>query len=302
MSASSSMSHPHFQRFPAVPAGATISVVAPSGPFDLESFARGVEKLRQHYEVQHTPRIFEAKRYLAGSDEARARELQDALESNSSALIAARGGYGLTRIVDRIDLKAAPLKALIGFSDFTALHLLAQQHGWQSIHAPVVTQLGNQPDIVFTRLRDLLAHHPVLPLSGTRTIFPGIAEGPLLGGNLAVLTRHLGTPFLPSFDGAVVVLEDIAERPYQLDRLLTHMRQSRVFDRAAGFVLGDFTDCEQRSAAFTADEVLAELLSEFKKPCAAGFSIGHGAVNTPVTLGASVRLDAQAATLQFLSE
>jgi muramoyltetrapeptide carboxypeptidase len=110
----------------------------------------------------------------------------------------------------------------------------------------------------------------------------------------------LGTPFLPSLDGAVLLLEDIGERPYRLDRMWTHLRLAGVFERVSGIVLGDFTDCEERNGSYTSADVLRSLAEETGLPCAAGFAIGHGAINQPVPLGTSVRLDAGEARLTFL--
>ncbi len=155
-----------------------------------------------------------------------------------------------------------PPKLLVGFSDITALHLWLQAHGRISVHGPVLTQLGRLPPGTRERLFGLLeSTSPAPALSGTLTCVGGVAEGPLLGGNLSVVTRLLGTPFMPALDGAILLLEDQGERPYRLDRMWTHL----------------------------------QLL-----PCAAGFPIGHGEVNEPVPLGVRVRLDADARSLVFL--
>jgi muramoyltetrapeptide carboxypeptidase len=290
----------NYSPFPALTSSSTLVVVAPSSPFPHDSFERGVARLGSHFKLQVNARIFEADRYLAGTDAARANELVEAIHSNAAGVIAARGGYGLTRIIDRVNLADTAPKALIGFSDFTALHLLAQKSGWQSVHAPVLTQLSEQPEQVVAALASILQGYKPRPLSGTRCIVGGIGQGPLLGGNLAVLTRLIGTPALPSFDGAVLLLEDVGERPYQLDRMLTHLRQAGLLRNIAGVVLGDFTHCEEKNASFTSVDVLADFFRALGKPCAAGFAIGHGEVNMPVLLGAPVSLDAALATLSFL--
>ena len=129
---------------------------------------------------------------------------------------------------------------------------------------------------------------------------PGVAEGPLLGGTLAVLSRLLGTPFLPPLEGAILLLEDVGERPYRLDRMWTHLALAGVFRHVRGIVLGSFTGCEERDAAYSSGDVLRALATETGLPCAAGFPIGHGARNEPVPLGVRVRLDATAPTLTFL--
>ncbi|MBV8307762.1 MAG: LD-carboxypeptidase, partial [Gammaproteobacteria bacterium] len=137
-------------------------------------------------------------------------------------------------------------------------------------------------------------------LRGSATYVAGTAEGPLLGGNLSVLTRLLGTPYMPALDGSILLLEDQGERPYRLDRMWTHLRLAGVFGRVRGIALGDFTTCEETGAGYTSAEILRELAEATGLPCAAGFPIGHGEVNEPVPLGARARLDAGAATLTFL--
>jgi muramoyltetrapeptide carboxypeptidase len=128
----------------------------------------------------------------------------------------------------------------------------------------------------------------------------GTAEGPLLGGNLAVLTRLLGTPYLPPLEGAVLLLEDVGERPYRLDRMWTHLALAGVFRKVRGIALGSFTRCEETDADYSGEEVLRELAASAGLPCAAGFPIGHGERNEPVPLGVRVRMDADSRTLTFL--
>lgn len=278
--------------------GDRVAVVAPSGPFDRPSFEKGLEVLSRRYQPVFTERLFSAHRYLAGTDEARQAELQAALDDDSlRAVFAARGGYGAMRLLP--SLRLGTPKHLVGFSDFTALHCVAQSKGWRSLHAPVLTQLGKQPADVIDRLFALLESQPVPFLPALRTVSPGVAEGPLLGGNLSVLTRMIGTPWWPSLRGAVLLLEDVGERPYRLDRMWTHLRLAGLLDGVKGIVLGELTGCEEKDADYTASQVLEELAASLKLPCAAGFRVGHGEVNHPVMLGAPVRLDAAARTLSF---
>lgn len=276
-----------------------VAVVAPCGPFDRPSFEKGLAVLAERYRPVFTERIFEARRYLAGTDEARAAELQHALDDDGvQAVFLARGGYGAMRLLPALRLHAP--KPLVGFSDATAFHLAMQAKGWRTLHAPVLTQLGKQPADVVTRLFDLLEGRPVAPLPGTRTVVPGVAEGRLVGGNLSVLTRLVGTPYFPSLDGAVLLLEDVGERPYRLDRMWTHLTLAGVLKGLAGVVFGDFTGCEEKDATYSSADVLDELAQALGVPCAAGFVIGHGDVNFPVPLGARVRLDADRQALTFI--
>ena len=281
----------------------TVQLVAPASGFDRESFERGLSVLSTRYTPRFNDVIFERSRYLAGADERRLADLLGAYRaSDVRAIFSARGGYGVMRILPSIRIDELPHKILVGFSDITALHLANQAAGRITIHGPVLTQLGRQAPEVAQRLWDLLERpEPAAPLAGSECYVEGVAEGPLIGGNLSVLTRLLGTPYFPDVDGAILLLEDVGERPYRLDRMWTHLRLAGVLERARGIVLGSFTECvETSNGTYTSDEILHELARESGLPCAAGFPIGHGAINQPVPLGVRVRLDAAAKQLDFL--
>lgn len=281
--------------------GAKVAVVAPAGPFDRPGFEAGLKVLATRYRPVFDDGIFAQERYLAGTDERRLNELVAAIgAADIGAIFCARGGYGTMRILPRLPFASATPKLLVGFSDITALHLAAAANDWTSVHAPVLTQLGRQPEHSVERLFQVLEGATPPALEGKGTVVPGIAEGPLLGGNLSVLSRLLGTPYLPRLDGAVLLLEDVGERPYRLDRIWTHLRLAGVFERISGIVLGEFTNCEERDAGYSSADVLAELAREADLPCASGFVVGHGDVNLAVPHGTRVRLDANARTLEFL--
>jgi muramoyltetrapeptide carboxypeptidase len=282
--------------------GDPVAVVAPASPFDRESFDAGLRVLAGRYRPVFDDGLFARSRYLAGDDGRRLAELNAALADDGiRGVFAARGGYGAIRLLPKLHVAGLTPKPVVGFSDLTAVHLPLQAAGWVSVHGPVVTQLGRQPDEVVRRLFGLLeSAEPPAPLLGVPLV-PGVAEGPLIGGNLSVVTRLLGTPYLPSLDGAVLLLEDVTERPYRLDRMWTHLALAGVFDRVRGIALGEFTDCEEPGADYASRDVLADLARETGLPCLGGLAIGHGAVNQPVALGAWVRLDADAGELAFLA-
>jgi len=293
-----------FQAPPALRPHDRVAVIAPASGFERGAFEAGLAVIAARYRTEYGAGMFERERYLAGSDARRLAELRAALaDPGIRAVFCVRGGYGATRLLAELAAHApqgAP-KPLVGFSDITALHLWLQAHGRISIHGPVLTQLHRLTLSTHVRLFELLeSARPAAPLSGTATYVGGTAEGPLLGGNLSVLTRLLGTPFMPPLDGAILLLEDQGERPYRLDRMWTHLRLAGVFERARGIALGSFTGCEEPGAAYTSAEVLRELAQSEGLPCAAGFPIGHGELNEPLPLGVRVRLDAAAASLTFL--
>jgi muramoyltetrapeptide carboxypeptidase len=281
-----------------------VAVIAPASGFDRPSFEAGVALLGGRYRPVIGPGVFERHRYLAGSDARRLAELTGALaDPGLRALFCARGGYGATRLLGRLTDPTAPgePKPLVGFSDITALHLWLQANGRISIHGPVLTQLGRLPAATAARLFALLeSPHPASALEAQATYLGGRAEGPLIGGNLSVFSRLLGTPFMPDLQGAVLLLEDQGERPYRLDRMWTHLEIAGVFKRVRGIVLGTFTACEEAGANYSSGDVLRELAEITGLPCAAGFPIGHGELNEPVPLGVRVRLDADARRLEFL--
>jgi len=292
-----------FERTPALTAGARVAVIAPASAFDRPSFEAGLALLAARYDVRYGEGIFERQRYLAGPDERRLRELTGALlDPAIKAVFCARGGYGATRLLQHLgSVRLAARKPLVGFSDITALHLWLQSLGWMSIHGPVLTQLGKLPAETRERLFGLLeSSSPAAALLGSETYVPGVAEGPLLGGTLSVVTRLLGTSWLAPLDGAILLLEDVGERPYRLDRMWTHLALAGVFARVRGIALGSFTRCEEPDSDYAAADVLRELARATGLPCVAGFPIGHGEHNEPVPLGARVRLDAGARRLEFL--
>ena len=288
-----------FRPVPKLKPGSRVAVVAPAGPFDKPSFEKGLAVLARRYTPVVEPGLFSTHRYLAGDDARRLAELRGA--GAHEAVFCARGGYGVHRLLPSLSPADVKPQALVGFSDITALHALWQCGGYRSCHAPVLTQLGNQPDDVVERLFTMLeSDRPAPPLTGTGAVGSGGVQGPLIGGNLSVFTRLIGTPFMPSLDGAVLLIEDVGEKPYRLDRMFMHLVLSRSLERVAGFALGEFTGCDDKDAPYGSVDVLAELIAKTGKPCVYGFPIGHGAVNQPVALGVPVRLDTATRRLEFL--
>jgi muramoyltetrapeptide carboxypeptidase len=298
------LSRSTLQPFRALSPGDRIAVIAPASGFDRDAFEAGLALLAARYTPEYGAGLFSRHRYLAGDDARRRAELMAALaDPGIRGVFCARGGYGATRLLGSLlqEVPPGPPKPLVGFSDITALHLWLAAQGRVSIHGPVLTQLGRLPALTHERLFALLeSRAPAAPLSGTETYVGGCAEGRLLGGNLSVLSRVIGTPFMPALEGAVLLLEDQGERPYRLDRMWTHLTLAGVFRRVKGIVLGTFTQCEEPGAPYSSAEVLRELACASGVPCAAGFPIGHGDANQPVALGVRVRLDADARRLSFL--
>jgi len=263
-------------------------------------FEAGAAILAERYRLRYDPEaLFRATGYLAGPDEVRVAELHEALrDQEARAIVLARGGYGLLRLLTYLDpklLQENP-KPIVGFSDGTVLLAWAARAGVASVHGPVVTQLARLPAEDRAGLYGLLeGPGPGLLLSDLDAPVPGRVQGPLVGGNLEVFSRLLGTPFLPDLDGAVLFLEDLGERPYRVDRLLTHLDLAGVFGAAAAVVVGDFSGCKERPDSTLAsppvEEVLLERLGRLAIPVAFGGKVGHGDRNVAVPYGTLVALE-----------
>lgn len=286
--------------------GSVVRIVAPAGPFPRPRLERGIAVLEKRgYVVRHRDDLFDTRRYLAGEDARRIAELQEALDDpETDAVWAARGGYGTMRLLPSLDLSAllARPKVVVGFSDITALHAVLTQGGLVSFHGPVACRLGEEPDEALDLLWRMIASTDVpgpLMWEPLTTIRPGRVAGPLVGGNLAVLTRLLGTPYLPDLDGAILLLEDVAERPYRLDRMLTHLELAGVPERLAGVLVGELVGCEENGADYTAADVVAERIAEWNVPAAMGFPSGHGERNFTLPLAWPLTLDAAVGRLDW---
>jgi len=283
-----------FQTSRPVSAGATLAIVAPAGPFDRDRFETGVTWLRERYDVIYDEAIFSKSGYFAGPDERRLAELQSAIENpDVDAILCARGGYGITRLLPDLDpaAVAAANKVLVGFSDATALHALWARAAVRSIHAPMVASLPSAGDRVRAEWIRTLEDRDAPESWDLKTIAPGKASGRLFGGNLAVLGALLGTPYEPPLDGTILFLEDIGERPYRVDRVLTSLIQAGWFERCAGIVLGAFTEGDPGADGVSLDDVLRERLGNLGIPVVCGFPAGHINQNEPMTFGAAAEID-----------
>ena len=239
--------------------------------------------------------------YLAGSDAQR----QADLHPQAPLVACLRGGWGAARLLETQDPSPSDSRPsphwLLGFSDVTSLLWARQAAGIPGgIHGPMVTSLAAEPPWSQQRLRDLLFGQPLPPLQGISWT-PGVAEGPLLVGNLTVATHLLGTPHLPDLEGAVLVLEDIGEAPYRLDRMLTHWRLSGVLQQLSGLAFGRFSDCDggesdagvgDDDSAVTVEQVLRERSADLGIPVLGELAVGHGPGNGALPMGRRVRLDA----------
>lgn len=271
-------------------AGSTIAVVAPAGPFDREELFRGLAWLASRYRLRLQSTLFDRYGFLAGGDDVRAGTIASAMmDPEVDAIFCARGGYGAMRVIDRLPWRefAARPKPIVGFSDVTALHLVANGMGLMSVHGPNVTGLGrgSTPHERHT----LLAALEGLPLEawdGLSVVHAGPpARGVVIGGNLALVEAMAAASRLAIPEGAILVLEDVGERPYRIDRMLTALRMGGHLSSVAGIVFGEFTRCDAGPDGTSALDVLRERTESLGIPIACGAPIGHGTRNLAFRLG-----------------
>ncbi len=290
------------RRPPPLRPGDRIAVVAPASAADPKSLAAGARRLASlGYDVRLVPARPTAAGF-GGSDPARASALLRAVaDDRVRAIVFARGGYGAARILPLVEraLRRERPKILVGYSDTTALLAFASgQLGWATFHGPMIS--SEFPSIRRGDLRAFaraLGGETIAPFTLTRTYRRGVAEGTLVGGCLSILVSLLGTPYFPKLDGRLLFLEDVNEQPYQLDRMLTHLRLAGVLARVRGIVFAVMQDCGEPRAMHA---VLAERTADLGVPVAYGLPSGHGRGKRTLPFGVRARLDAGRRRLEIL--
>jgi muramoyltetrapeptide carboxypeptidase len=296
---------PRLRKARRVGPGGRIGIAAPAFAVDEGRLEVGAERLRSvGYDVRWRDDLLSSEGYLAGSDARRAAELMAWVEDPEiDAILCARGGYGAHRIMSRLDAKRvhAAAKPLIGFSDVTTL-LLWQRRcaGLVGFHGPMFDRDEGPNDVELERLVRALAGEPLSPLVGLGRS-GGQATGRLTGGSLTLLAASLGTPWEVDTRGALLIFEDIGEKPYALDRDLQHLAAAGKLDAAVGFGVGSLLGCEDpKRATPTADDVVMEILGETGKPIVTGLPFGHESPNLIWPVGARAALDGDRGELAML--
>ncbi|MDC0937067.1 LD-carboxypeptidase [Pirellulales bacterium] len=305
--------------------GDAISLVAPSGPVDRGRIEKAIAAFDQAgFSIKTYRDIYATRGYLAGDDQSRGDELMEAFcDPDTAAVFPARGGTGLTRIVDRLDydvIRNHP-KILTGFSDITALHLAVNRMtGLVTFHSPNPMDGFGHPE-GFTELsertfwRTLLADEYrknscapwSVPLTDDErdkmiTYSPGTARGRLIGGNLALVCSLAGTPYEMQTEGSILLIEDIGERPYRVDRFLSQLNLSGKLAAVRGVVLGQFTDCEPEDGkrSLSLDEIFDDYFANLGVPVLRNFPTGHARDNATLPLGIEVELNSDERVLTIL--
>jgi muramoyltetrapeptide carboxypeptidase len=280
--------------------------VAPAGPLNPESFETNRLALeRLGFETVARDDILARDGYLAGSDERRAREFMEFVrDPDVDAIVCARGGYGCHRIIDRLDARAVreAAKPLVGYSDITTLLLWQRrQAGLLGIHGPMLEKKeGLEGESGSALVRALQGTGP-LPRYAGRTLVPGWADGRLVGGSLSVCVASLGTPWELDTRGAILMLEDVTELPYRIDRMLQQLRAAKKFEQLVGIGLGAFTGCEdERYPEWTVERLFLDVFGALGVPVVLELPFGHGAMNRPWPFGGRAALDGARGELELL--
>ena len=302
---------------PALQPGDTVGIIAPASNIKRASLDAGCDALRAlGYKPVYLDSILEKNIYFAGSVERRARELDEMFSRDDvRAIICARGGYGANYLLDTLDLKKikAHPKIFVGYSDVTSLlTYILDSVGLVTFHGPMVAKdfahadgidLGSW-EAALTRASEWSLNFE--PGSGVKSLLPGSAEGILYGGCLSMLVASLGTPYEIHTAGTILFIEDVAAKPYQIDRMLMQLRLAGKFESVRGIVFGEMLDCSQNQSKdqdYTLEEVVLRVIENLDVPVAYGLRSGHvsrGNITLPFGVRAALHVDRNEGSLRIL--
>lgn len=294
---------------PPVVAGGTIGVVAPGGAVKADALELGIAWLESAgFRVRLGEHVLARRRYCAGEPAHRLADLESMLrDPEVGAVLCARGGYGTTHLLPMLaaGLVTSHPKLIVGYSDVSPLlGFVVERAGVVALHGPMVASdlAKGLSEKAAARLTALLAapaaawREPI-----TDVVVAGVATGRVVGGCLSSLVALLGTPYAIDTDGAVLFLEDVAERPYRIDRMLTHLKLAGKLDRVVAVVLGAFADCDGPGSDDRTADVFREFFANAPYPVVAGFPAGHLSENLPFALGLPLRVDTHAGCVERLA-
>ncbi|MCD8165069.1 MAG: LD-carboxypeptidase [Bacteroides sp.] len=275
-----------------------VVILSPAGKID-KTFISGARKRLESWglKVLIGKSAGRSAGRFAGTVKQRASDFQEALDSDRiKAIFCSRGGYGAVHLIERLDFTrfAKYPKWLIGYSDITLLHALFQKKGYVSLHAPMARHLTveKEEDLSLRYLHNLLfGRLPSYQIPSSSLNRSGKAKGILRGGNLAVLSGLRGTPYDFPAEDTILFIEDIGERPYQVERMMYNLKLGGVFDRISGLIIGQFTEYEEdRSLGKELYRVLADLVKPYTFPVCFDFPVGHVTANYPLICGVETEL------------
>lgn len=299
------------KKIKALQKGDTIGIAAPASPFDRTLFKKGVKTLEQMgFSVEYREDIFDQTRYLAGSDKRRADELTDLFKSSKvRAIMFARGGYGSQRIIPLLDPHTirTHAKPVIGFSDVTALlTFLRQECDVPTFYGPVIAMLAKDCDPI-TKEQLLIAltkSGPLgeIPPNSASVLKAGNAEGRLVGGCLSLINSSMGTPYELETKDSILFIEEVGEKVYVLDRMLTQLKNAGKFAQVKGIVFGSIVT--QEGEPHDVPTMINDVLSDFEGPVVIDYPAGHTKKFVTLPLGVEFSMDAaigEKPKLQFKS-
>ena len=297
--------------------GDTIGVIAPASPTSKANIKKAEKKLvEMGFKVKMGESCFETYGYLSGTDDIRARDLNNMFaDEEVSGIICMRGGYGTPRLLELIDyelIKRNP-KVFVGYSDITALHIaITQLSNLVTFHGPMVAAdlIGDVSEFTQKSLYNSILKGE---FSGDIdnpdgedivTINGGMAEGPIIGGNLSLVVDTLRTPYEIDVKGKILFLEEIGEESYQIDRMFNQLRLSGLLEEAEGIILGDFHNCgaeiSKHPDSLTLEQVIDDLVRPVNKPTIYNLQSGHCEPMITLPFGVNARLDADKGQLTIL--
>jgi muramoyltetrapeptide carboxypeptidase len=300
---------------PALRKGDTVGIVAPASYFPREDFDAGCEALCQTgYNPVFDESIFNRDLYFAGSVERRTRELEEMfVRADVRAIVCARGGYGANYLLPSLDIKkiAAHPKIFVGYSDLTSLlTYLCDAAGIITFHGPMVAKDFAKPDGVDAASWEAaLSGANWWPLdfgagSGVKSLVQGSAEGVLYGGCLSMLVASLGTPYEIHTQGTILFIEDVATKPFQIDRMLMHLKLAGKLDGVRGIIFGEMLGCTQSpTQGYTLEEVVMRVVGNLGVPVAYGVRSGHvsrGNITLPIGVSALLNVGGSGVALEIL--
>ncbi|WP_454784453.1 S66 peptidase family protein [Legionella sp. WA2024007413] len=286
------------KKLPVLNPGDAIEIIAPSSR-STDSQLLELKELLESWElkciVQHD--IFAQDFLCANTDEMRFKHLKNALHNpETKAVICVRGGYGSTRLIPRLAELEPPesVKLFIGISDITCLHLYLQQHwGWPTIHGAAAPDKFSKDSIAAVKsilLRETPAKFTGLIPLNKAAQKEEIIKSPVTGGNLAIIQSGIGTCWQMDGRDKIILLEEVGERGYRVDRMLEHLKQADIFTNAAAILLGDFLNGDEPNGSSLIEPVLQRFAERSAIPVLRIAGIGHGTINFPIPLGTEAHL------------
>jgi muramoyltetrapeptide carboxypeptidase len=272
-------------------------VIAPAFSADENEVLRGIQILRKEgFRVEMGPHVFSKWGKFAGTDPERLADLQWALDhKEAKAIICTRGGYGLSRILDQLDLSSFQNhpKWVIGFSDITLLHIRLQESGYASLHGPMLVHFSRkEQEMACKKELEVIGKqsnslsYPIVPANGGQKI----STSGLVGGNLTMLSHHIGNYQPGFFNNTILFVEEIGEYYYRIDRMLEQLKRNGILEKLSGVVLGQFTVCEKDNFPLSIQEMVVEKTNN-QIPVFYGLESGHGVPAFPLILGFDARID-----------